>query len=181
MATNLKDKLNKFKSGKHKTEDKCKTINNKCMAFALKVKLSTYLQQGLDIKEAAKLSKITDYQLGVLRSDPEFEDFIAYCSSECEMGHLQNINTAGSSGQWQASAWVLERRFPDRYGKKDTIKHEYEVKLLSFQKIILNVINDLDPNIRQTIMQKLRSINLESEMQEISFGEPNGSKAIAIG
>ena len=176
MATKLKDKLNKIK-----LKNKNKKVNEKCMAFALKVKLSTYLQQGLDIKEAAKLCKITDYQLGVLRSDPEFEDFISYCSSECEMGHLNNINTAGSSGQWQASAWILERKFPDRYGKKDTIKHEYEVKLLSFQKIILNVINDLDPNVRQMIMQKLRNINLESEMQEISFDGAKGNKTIAIG
>ena len=38
------------------------------------------------------------------------------------MAHIQN---AAGKGTWQASAWILERRFPDLYGRKTrtTIEH----------------------------------------------------------
>lgn len=179
MTTDLKEKLKKFKSSKYKVNTN-PNLKNSCEKFAVKAQIAVYLQQGMDIKEAAKLCKITDYQLGVLRSDPEFEEFVSYCSSECEFRHLENIDKAGTSGQWQASAWVLERKFPDKYGKKDTIRHEYELKLFSFQKIMLGIINELDPNIRHQIMQKLRSVNLESEMHDISIGETKGLNSIAM-
>lgn len=145
--------------------------------FFLKARLAMYMRQGLDIKDAAKLCNVSEYQLGLLRTDPEFEDFIEYCAISCECSHLENIKGAGDTGQWQASAWLLERKFPDKYGKKDTIKHEYEVKLLSFQKIILGVINELEPNVRQLIMQKLRSLNIDEEVEQIHLGQGNHSEA----
>lgn len=165
MAT--KFKLKKAGNG---TKNNCSLdakTKNKCQSFLTKAKLAMYMRRGMDVKDAAKLCGISDYQLGMLRSDPEFEHLIEYCAADCEQEHLNNIGSAGSLGQWQASAWILERKFPDKYGKKDTVRHEYEVKLMSFQKVILNVINDLDPSIRQLIMQKLRNINLESEVHTI--------------
>jgi hypothetical protein len=144
---------------------------NRCNKFLNKAKLAMYMKQGLDIKDAAKLCNINDYQLGLLRSDPEFEELIEYCGANCEFTHLKNIEEAGTMGAWQASAWVLERKFPDKYGKRDTIKHEYEVKLMSFQKVVLNVINELDPNIRQIIMQKLRNYNVDEQVDAINMGQ----------
>ena len=168
-----KIKLKKVKSnGKMKLSSAAK---DRCAKFLLKAKLGMYLKRGLDIKDATKLCGVTDYQLGMLRSDPEFEEFIEFCAADCESDHLENIEYAGSSGQWQASAWVLERKFPDKYGKKDTIKHEYEVKLFSFRQVILNIINELDPPVRQIIMQKLRAVNVESELHQIEFGDTNAT------
>jgi hypothetical protein len=34
---------------------------------------------------------------------------------------LKNLQSAASNGQWQASAWILERRFPDEFGRKDKV------------------------------------------------------------
>ena len=31
---------------------------------------------------------------------------------------LQAIHTAAEDGTWQAAAWVLERRFPDQFGRR---------------------------------------------------------------
>lgn len=154
-----------------KTICKSNLKSNKGATFLVKAKLALYLQKGISIRDAAKLCKVGDYQLGVLRSDPEFEDFIECCSLNCEHNHLKNIDDAGKLGQWQASAWFLERKFPEKYGKKDTIRHEYEIKLLSFQKIMLGVINELEPNVRQQIMQKLRTVNVTSEVNDIHTGE----------
>ena len=162
----------KFKLSKTKKETTCSLdskAKDKCQSFLTKAKLALYMKHGLDIKDAAKLCNVSDYQLGMLRSDPEFEQMIEYCSANCEQTHLSAISNAGTAGQWQAAAWILERKFPDKYGKKDTIKHEYEIKMLSFQKVILGVINELDPKIRHQIMQKLRNINVESEISEIQM------------
>ena len=166
MAT--KFKLNKAEKGTCKLDTKAK---DKCQSFLTKAKLALYMKRGLDIRDAAKLCRVSEYQLGMLRSDPDFEQLIEYCSADCEQTHLNAISDAGTMGQWQAAAWILERKFPDKYGKKDTIKHEYEIKMMSFQKVILNVINELDPKIRHIIMQKLRNINVESEIYDIQMAD----------
>ena len=158
----------KKNNGKNIIDSKTK---ERCTKFLTKAKLVMYMKRGLDIKDASKLCNVSEYQLGILRSDAKFEELIGFCSANCELTHLQNITEAGSMGAWQASAWVLERKFPDKYSKKDTVRHEYEIKLMSFQKVILNVINELDPHIRQIVMQKLRSINVESEINEIQMAD----------
>ena len=147
--------------------DDCSYFTKKATLFSQKLKLAMYMKRGLDVKEAAKLLRISEYQLGILRSDPEFEDFIAACSARCESTHLNNIHIAGKLGAWQASAWVLERKFPDKYGKKDVVRHEYEMKFMSFQKIILGVVNKLPSDVKQIFMKELRNINLAEEMDDI--------------
>lgn len=51
-----------------------------------------------------------------------------YCRFEkaksvAEVAALQNIIAAGRSGNWQASAWFLERTRPDKYGRK-IVEHQ---------------------------------------------------------
>lgn len=42
-----------------------------------------------------------------------------------EMVHISNINDQ-SHRDWRASAWLLEKRFPEEYGKKQTEKESVE-------------------------------------------------------
>ena len=70
-------------------------------------------------------------------------------------------------GQWQASSWLLERLYPDKYGKKDTVRHEYELKLNSFIKLVFNVINELDSHTRSSIYGKLRDLDVQSEVMNM--------------
>jgi hypothetical protein len=145
---------------KVKSDKVSKTIQD----TLLKSKLVLYLERGLSIEDASKLVGISKYKLGILRSDPEFEDFIEQCSVKCEADNLANIKEAGDMGQWQASSWMLERLYPDKYGKKDTIRHEYELKLNSFMQLIFNAINSLDQTHRSAFYAKLRELNVESEV-----------------
>lgn len=51
-----------------------------------------------------------------------------------EADQVQVIAKAGKDGSWQASAWLLERRYPDRYGRRDrldvrAIDREIEIEL----------------------------------------------------
>lgn len=130
----------------------------------IKGKLALYMERGLSIEDAAKLVGVTKYKLSVLRCDPEFEEFIEACALKCESDNLGNIKEAGDMGQWQASSWVLERLYPDKYGKKDTIRHEYELKLNSFIKLIFGVINELDAHVRSSIYGKLRDLDVDMEI-----------------
>ncbi|HEY7310083.1 MAG TPA: hypothetical protein VH643_12045 [Gemmataceae bacterium] len=45
----------------------------------------------------------------------DFSDSVEKGFAEAEARHLANIQSAGNSGTWQASAWVLERSHPERW------------------------------------------------------------------
>jgi len=129
-----------------------------------KQKMARYLQKGLKIGEATLLAGVTKAELAEMRSDVEFEEFIQRSQAMLEQEQLENISDAGASGTWQASAWMLERLFPDKYGKKDTIEHKYEIKLVTFQNVVLKVINDCSPQLKQRIMQELKKIDLDNPL-----------------
>jgi len=46
-----------------------------------------------------------------------FAGRLATAESQNEITHLENIRAAGKK-EWRASAWALERRYPERYGPR---------------------------------------------------------------
>lgn len=68
--------------------------------------------------------------------DPEWEwmfQEVFRAAAEFEQEAIDAIRTAGTGGTWQAYAWLLERKYPDRYGRRmkttlqaeKTEKHEF--------------------------------------------------------
>lgn len=53
-----------------------------------------------------------------------FADAVGRAVAESEMRDLAKIGTAADTGAWQAAAWRLERRFPDRWCRKDRVTQE---------------------------------------------------------
>lgn len=49
--------------------------------------------------------------------DLDFADALRQAKSRHEIVNLQNIQDAGKKS-WRASSWLLERSFPNRYGKR---------------------------------------------------------------
>lgn len=41
--------------------------------------------------------------------------------SQSIVRNLFNIQNASNNGTWQASAWLLERKYPEKYGRKETV------------------------------------------------------------
>jgi DNA-binding transcriptional MerR regulator len=57
------------------------------------------------------------------REQPYFEFFDALKKAQAtaQYNALRTIDTASNSGTWQAAAWLLERRHPDQFGRRDRI------------------------------------------------------------
>lgn len=127
-----------------------------------RAKLAYYLSKGLCLKDAKTLAKVDEVTLGLLRSDPDFEDFIQKSTLEYEQELTDYIEEAASLGTWQAAAWLLERKFPEKYGKKDMVKHEYTIKIQNFQRIVLDTINKESPELKYKVIQALKSIDTKA-------------------
>lgn len=54
-----------------------------------------------------------------MREDHAFSDAIEKAEAQAQAYHLANIMKAAQDGTWQASAWYLERRVPEQWGKQD--------------------------------------------------------------
>lgn len=70
----------------------------------------------------------------------EFSDAIKKAQAEAELRDLEIIRKAAEEGEWQASAWRLERKFPDKFGRRVidvNATHRIEdVSDARFQKIV---------------------------------------------
>jgi hypothetical protein len=52
-----------------------------------------------------------------VEDNPDFAERLKRAESHFEVIHLSNIQQAGKKS-WNASAWLLERVFPERFGKR---------------------------------------------------------------
>ena len=54
----------------------------------------------------------------------EFWESIKRAEAEAEIRSVALIRQAAEQGTWQASAWYLERKHPERWGKNDKLRQE---------------------------------------------------------
>jgi len=129
---------------------------------AVVVDLQTYIERGLSLRDACTLSGVShDVFKAWLRSYPAFKEFIDMCLVRVESDALTYIKEAMEGGTWQASAWMLERKFPAKYGKRDMLKQEIFHNHQKFVKIILEVINEASPELRATVVNRLRAESID--------------------
>lgn len=50
----------------------------------------------------------------------EFREAVKRAEAEAESLRVGRISKAGKDGNWQADAWYLERRYPEKWGKRLT-------------------------------------------------------------
>jgi len=53
-----------------------------------------------------------------------FWEEVQQAESESIVRRIARIEKAGLDGSWQADAWILERKYPDKFGKRDHLKVE---------------------------------------------------------
>lgn len=58
----------------------------------------------------------------------EFLKSVKKAEEKAKAYHLQQIRKASENGSWQASAWYLERKFPDEWGRREKVEMDANVK-----------------------------------------------------
>ncbi|MFA6728968.1 MAG: hypothetical protein WCS17_12265 [Prevotella sp.] len=110
-----------------------------------KTKLTPQLQEqignnitlGMPLKFAAEAVGITEQTFynwlkrGETESKGQFFEFnehVKECQAKAVQLHLKLITKAASEGSWQASAWILERRHPSEFGRREKIELDAKMK-----------------------------------------------------
>lgn len=77
------------------------------------------LKEGLSFAAAAKAAGIAPTTLQDWRAqDDVLNHQCEQAIAMWERQHVTNVSKAGHQGDWRASAWLLSRRFPDRWGER---------------------------------------------------------------
>ena len=61
------------------------------------------------------------------RNNPAFAAKVMQATAS---GKIHHINKIGSAKEWQASAWLLERKFPTEFGRKDNVRTDGRLKVV---------------------------------------------------
>lgn len=104
----------------------------------------------------------------------EFLNAIEKAFAESELRDIMNIGNAAKDN-WQASAWRLERKFPDRWGRKERISLDANVShsggIVIEEKHTQHLIRELfithEPDLENQLLQKVQERN-----QAAKIGEP---------
>lgn len=92
--------------------------------------------------------------------DEAFAQAVEQAESKHEVAQLSYINSAGKEGRhWRAAAWLLEHRYPGRYGRRKTDQFTLEQVthiLTQFAGVILDEIEVEE--MRQRILGRLSEL-----------------------
>lgn len=86
------------------------------------------LRAGNTRRAACHYAGITPETFSQWQRFSEFSAAVQKAEADAEVRHVAQIAQAAMSGTWQASAWWLERRRPDDYGRRDRIDLEVYVR-----------------------------------------------------
>lgn len=93
-------------------------------------KILVYRENGLSLKSCASLAGIDESTLhrwiskGREAKRGRYRDFyinLERANAKFEVYHLKKVT---EDETWQSSAWILERTFSERYGRKDSVKQD---------------------------------------------------------
>lgn len=129
------------------------------LTHQLQEQIGNNITLGMPLKFAAEAVGITEQTFynwlkrGEAESKGQFHDFAEYmkaCQAKAVQLHLKLITKAATEGSWQASAWILERRHPEEFGRREKVeldanmKHSGDVNLhaLSDEELMEIILND---------------------------------------
>lgn len=126
-----------FKSKDEKKENDIKeVIGYKFKDPVIWQRLIEALQVGSYIEDACRYAGISSRQFRTWRSlaDEGVEPYatkweeVRNAESTSIISNLANIKKAGQDGSWQASAWLLERKYPDKFARRDKVEVQTDNK-----------------------------------------------------
>jgi hypothetical protein len=135
-----------------------KTLLTKDVTLDLEEKIL----RGLTEEQACELVGVAydTYSKWLIRY-PLFKEFIRRVKAQVEFEALEHIQDAMTGGTWSAAAWFLERKYPQRYGKRDVLKQQIYHVHIEFIRQVLQVINDADPAMRTRVLTELKARKID--------------------
>lgn len=140
-----------------------------------KQKVCMYLSAGCDRETAAKLTNCSHWDIhGAMLGDAAFAAEVRYSEGASELAHVRNVQHAAQDVKnWRASVWWLERRSPERYGKRDagtvTTRH---MKAFVAQLVAVVVEELQDPIARQRLADRFDQ--LVASLDQLIFENAGG-------
>lgn len=141
----------------------------------IKKKIGNSIKLGMPFKYAAEAAGISEptffrwmqageaAESGIYR---EFREYIKKCQAEAVETHLKTITNVAKSGNWQASAWILERRHPEEFGRKDRLDMKADVSS--------RIDTPLTPEVIEASNQYLKAI-AKAKQEKTQTEEKNSS------
>lgn len=120
---------------------------------------------GLDVSSAASAAGVNPKLIydWIRRGEQNINELYAQfvqdlykAAAEYEASHLQNI-TQHSSHDWRASAWILERRYPHKWGSKSKLEVEHKDQESEEVKEVLNEAAS-DPEARNHLRKAMTAV-----------------------
>jgi transposase len=104
-----------------------------------------------------------------------FKEAILKARADAEVAALAKIQKAASEGAWQASAWYLERSWPERWGRRETNRVELVGDGGGPVKMVAGI--ELDDASMHALAQRLssRTSSEENEIEEAEIIEDQGA------
>lgn len=100
------------------------------LTLRIKNKIGRSIEKGMSIKNAVKIAGIHEstyydwMHKGEAATSGQYSEFYKYiemCKAKSEEKLITVITDAADKGDWKPAAWILERRFPDQWGKIDRL------------------------------------------------------------
>lgn len=101
---------------------------------ATQQKFLNAVREGLPYSTACALAGIGETTFAVWRQRADAEPDSPYAGfmqalkeaeAEAEAANVKRIRSAADNGQWQAAAWILERRHPDKWARTERSEQQH--------------------------------------------------------
>lgn len=103
-----------------------------------------------------------------IEADAQFARDLAQAEAGAELVHMKNLKEAAQEEKnWRASVWWLERRAPDRYGRREAgslTPRQVGQFVESLSQIIAEEVRDADD--RDRLLQRLTELATEATGQQ---------------
>jgi hypothetical protein len=100
--------------------------------------------------------------------DADFAAQIVLAEAQAELTHVRNVHSAGGDVKnWRASVWMLERRFPERFGKREpevVTKPQMQQMMKRLSHVLLEVVPDEAQ--RAKILESIQQISKKPSEEE---------------
>ncbi len=116
------EKPRAFKKGRGRPSKLTEEVEKNILQM---VKAGNYLETAAAYAGVSKEVLFKWLRLGREQKKGRLHDFVQLVEKALAEAEVRDVVTIGAAAQqyWQAAAWRLERKFPNRWGSRSTIQH----------------------------------------------------------